>query len=812
MAETDQIQRKIVACLLALGFASNCSDAMHERVRSGADPQRATDEPGEAGVEPAERETARAEPAGDDYGTEPARRGPRSNPPPGQFVEVDSPPVAAEVVLQAGTKRGVFTRVSGDADTPRRYRPLLRLDAQRAVTEWERSSLNNDHGPEAPRIYDTARMAGATYVATRRGVKVWKSGHWRSRSPEGEIRQIAGAAGRLYAAVDCALVSGQYRNSAFDLDVGCEGGEKVVLVSENRTEGWTVATPAVDAYQIRDLVAARAGVTVVTGDYGRHWFSFDLDGPRTRRSGTFERTRSEFAAVGSTAQGNYRCFAFEQNQPAFHVASGPAPCTDWSRRSEVLPAPVVDTVVSRSTLYAVTEDGDVGVLRGRGDDLRWTSLPRFMPYAVRPSRGGALVASEGYLFFATARSGVWRYNPAAEEWRTVTPERAVRPPKKRVDVVGDELWYFSNLSFRADVDRRGWRSVDIHPDEAPSQPPGSVTAAASTPTSTYVGTERGALYRSGNGSDGWTRLAADFGRLIDGGYRRGSDRWPVRFVRADGDHIVVAMGTTRAIGRTDWEQATPIKAPVHPLGGGLFATTNGGQSWETFHGGLPERKSLGAAQLDREPRTGLPAAEQLVVVRGAALAVPDVKRDRFGESGSREEEPGEVYRRSLGADVWRSIDGKLRRAAGELDPSAEGVRVDLLAEGKRAFVVLTREKSYRVEEKTEILVSEDGGRSWSARSATLPERVRSATVDEYAVDGGAVYALVGRSYTGDAKVELDLYRFGLDTREWDRLSRGPLSFDTIEDYRAFTLEVSDRDAWVTGSVAGRGDLWRIRTD
>ncbi|MFB6350929.1 MAG: hypothetical protein ABEN55_15075 [Bradymonadaceae bacterium] len=798
----------ISSLALAVVTTAACADGLSDR-RPGDQTVSVDDNGEETGEDNTSEETS--DPSDDD--TDESEDAPvRPDAEPGVFDRVTPSPISRHVGLRAGTPNGVYAS-QGDQ--------VLYLDSSAEEASWQTSTLPNEVEREnaqlQPYIYDTASVEGETYLATPSGLLVKTDGHWRQPGPAVKVTQIENVGGRL------AIVQTCKNTSKFGVEVACGASFSYrVLTSDDGGRSWTSRSPKIETAEITEMVASEQGITLINYPTS---FRLQLGDGTLRTTEPFENSVREVVRVRSGPSETRRCVAIEdwEYSEAYpvYVASGSS-CSDWKRRSYPTGEPIVDVVALQDRIYAVTLSGKLGRLDVSHDEVQWTSLPAFTNYYVRPANAKAeirnsLAASQGDLFYSTAKSGIWRFDPAGDRWRSVTPSQAPQPRDARLEVAGDSLWMLSTMAYRTPIGEKDWEQVRLPaPKEAPVS--GSIETVTSTGSTTYVGTESGELYVERDGD--LQLLEHEFGHLVDDKFQGFEDYWPVRSIRASGDRLFVAMEGYRNVGGRRSGEMVPLKAPMHPLGGGLFVSTDGGESWKAFHQGLPERETPGSWS-DEQKKTGLPSVDDFAVVGETAFATTEIRKE--DRSGFRHRTARGVYRRTPGADQWTAIDSRLGEVSSIVESplrEAENLKVDLRSNGERVVVTVVRNNVGREKRRAEVelLVSTDQGESWTSTPLPTPEvgsaDDRQTIAKAFVLGSNQIYGLFGYPRTDlTSQTPVDhLYRWEFGSDGWTRVTEQPLRYDNFASgpRHPFELQLTDTHVWLHSSMIDGGGTWRVK--
>ena len=303
------------------------------------------------------------------------------------------------------------------------------------------------------------------------------------------------------------------------------------------------------------------------------------------------------------------------------------------------------------------------------EPLKWRS--------VGPYRGGRVLAVSGvpgephHFYFGAVNGGVWETRDAGRTWAPISDSLpvgsigalAVAPSDARVLYVGTgEPDMRSDIAqgagvYRSDDGGHSWRSVGLEDSRQigrllvdPGHPDTVLVAALGHP---YGPNETRGIYRSTDGGRTWQRTLykdADTGAI------------DLAFEPGHANVVYAALWQTR---RPPWNVYPPSSGP----GGGLYKSTDGGQTWTPLAGhGLPDHPGrIGLALAPTQPQ------RVYAVIDAAAGGL--FRSDDAGASWTRVSDDARIWKRGwyfggvtvdpANADVlyvcntgvYRSIDG-----------------------------------------------------------------------------------------------------------------------------------------------------------
>jgi photosystem II stability/assembly factor-like uncharacterized protein len=350
-------------------------------------------------------------------------------------------------------------------------------------------------------------------------------------------------------------------------------------------------------------------------------------------------------------------------------------------------------------------------------DLHWRLLG--------PFRGGRVLAVAGVpgaperFYFGSVNGGVWRTDDAGRAWRPIFDGQpvgsigalAVAPSDPRVIYAGTgEADMRSDIAqgegvYRSTDGGRSWAFAGL----ADSQQIGRVLVDPGDPRLVYVAAlghpyganaERG-VFRSRDGGLSWKKVLGpdDSTGAIDLAFEPGNPRV-----------IYAALWRVR---RTPWSVYPPASGP----GGGLFKSTDGGDTWTKLGNGLPAVTGrIGIAVAPSRPRRvyAIVDAEAGGLYRsddaGASWARTDGEREiwqrgwYFGGVTVEPEDPDVVYLPNV--NLFRSRDGGRTFATVKGAPGGDDYHQLWIDPRQPARRILGVDQG--------AVVSVDGGATWSS--------------------------------------------------------------------------------------------------
>ncbi len=234
-------------------------------------------------------------------------------------------------------------------------------------------------------------------------------------------------------------------------------------------------------------------------------------------------------------------------------------------------------------------------------DLRWRLLG--------PFRGGRVLAVTGVpgeperFYFGSVNGGVWETKDAGRTWNPIFDGQpiasigaiAVAPSNPRVIYVGTgEADMRSDIAqgngvYKSTDGGKTWANIGLRD----SQQIGRILVDPSNPDLVYVAAlghpygsnaERG-VFRSSDGGRTWSKILGGPTRAK----ASSSDRWDsdtgaidLAFEPGNARVVYTALWQTR---RTPWSVYPPSNGP----NGGLYKSTDGGDTWTLLGGGLPRK-------------------------------------------------------------------------------------------------------------------------------------------------------------------------------------------------------------------------------
>ena len=215
--------------------------------------------------------------------------------------------------------------------------------------------------------------------------------------------------------------------------------------------------------------------------------------------------------------------------------------------------------------------------------------------SVGPSRGGRSTAVTGYrdrmhtFLMGAAGGGIWRTDDAGQSWRNISDgylgvgpvgALAVAPSNPNIVYAGTGSGGVrGNVSvgdgmYRSTDDGKSWQHVGLpesrHINRIQVHPTNPDRVFVAALGSVFGPSEDRGVYRTTDGGRSWTKVL-----YVD----RGTGAIDLVMSPDDANTLYAAMWTAE---RKPWAMFSGSRA------GGVFKTTDGGESWQKLGGGLPE--------------------------------------------------------------------------------------------------------------------------------------------------------------------------------------------------------------------------------
>ena len=320
---------------------------------------------------------------------------------------------------------------------------------------------------------------------------------------------------------------------------------------------------------------------------------------------------------------------------------------------------LVAALLASASLYLTAQPNSESMLSG----LAWRD--------VGPMRGGRSYAVAGnagqpdIFYMGSVGGGVWKTENSGRTWYPIADNPltgipigsigaiAVAPSDPNIVYVGtgepdirSQHSYGIGL-FKSTDAGKTWHSIGL----AETRQIGKIVVDPADPNRVYVAalghvykanSERG-VYRSTDGGAHWKKILWN---------AKDPDNVGAVDLALDAQHPRTLYASLWATRRPPWS----VYAPSNMPGGGLYKSTDGGDSWQQLHGGLPDDDFVGKIGIAVAPSN---SNRLYAVVDDLGAAIASSMRGG-GSDANAPKPPGGIYRSDDGGVTWSLVNNEQR--------------------------------------------------------------------------------------------------------------------------------------------------------